>query len=137
LHFIFYLPYLQFFNENCLYISCLIEQSHLTCTSRVNVHNLAQVANWRSLVKTFLELQTCPLFQINILDQNPLGLLPLVKSINLKEGTQLQLQRRFYQTAPIYNLRQFTTCAHLPYYADDFFCSCDWYAFLLETNSDR
>jgi hypothetical protein len=30
----------------------------------------------------------------------------LVKSINLKEGTRLQLQRRFYQTAPICNLRQ-------------------------------
>jgi hypothetical protein len=27
-------------------------------------------------------------------------------SINLKEGTRLQLQRRFYQTAPICNLRQ-------------------------------
>jgi hypothetical protein len=38
-------------------------------------------ANWRSLVKkTSLELQSCPL-------QNPLGLLPLVKCINLKEGT--------------------------------------------------
>jgi hypothetical protein len=31
---------------------------------RINVHNLAQVANWRSLVKTSLELQLCPLFQI-------------------------------------------------------------------------
>jgi hypothetical protein len=57
---------------------------------RVNAHNLAQAANWRSLVKTSLELQSCPLFQINI-DQNPLGLLPLAKSINLKEGTRLQL----------------------------------------------
>jgi hypothetical protein len=36
----------------------------------------------------------------NRLDQNLLGLLPLVKSVNLKEGTRLQLQRRFYQTAP-------------------------------------
>jgi hypothetical protein len=32
---------------------------------RVNVHNLVQAANWRSLVKTSLELQSCPLFQIN------------------------------------------------------------------------
>jgi hypothetical protein len=30
----------------------------------------------------------------------------LVKSINLKEGTRLQLQRHFYQTAPICCLRQ-------------------------------
>jgi hypothetical protein len=74
--------------------------------NRVNVHNLAKAANWRSLVKTSLELQLCPLFQINRLDQNHLGLVPLVKSINLKERTQLQLQRRFYQTAPICNLRQ-------------------------------
>jgi hypothetical protein len=55
--------------------------------NRVNVHNLAQAAN--------------PLFQINRLDQNPRGLLPLVKPIDFKEGTQLQLQRRFFQTAPI------------------------------------
>jgi hypothetical protein len=33
-------------------------------------------------------------------------LLPLVKSMNLKEGTRLQLQRRFYQTAPIWDLSQ-------------------------------
>jgi hypothetical protein len=32
---------------------------------RVNVHNLAQAANWRSLVKMSLELQSCSLFQIN------------------------------------------------------------------------
>jgi hypothetical protein len=79
--------------------------SHVVCT-RVDVHNLAQVANWPSLVKTSLELQSCPLYQINRLEQNPIGLLPLVKSINLKEGTRLQLQRRFYQTPPICNLRQ-------------------------------
>jgi hypothetical protein len=30
---------------------------------------LAQAANWRSLVKMSLELQSCPLFQINRLDQ--------------------------------------------------------------------
>jgi hypothetical protein len=29
---------------------------------RVNVHNLAQVANWRSLVKKTWELQSYPLF---------------------------------------------------------------------------
>jgi hypothetical protein len=44
--------------------------------------------------------------------KNPLDLLPLVKSINLKEGTRLQLQRHFfYQTAPICscaNLQKFT-----------------------------
>jgi hypothetical protein len=73
---------------------------------RVNVPNLAQVPNWRSLVKTSLELQSCPLFQINRRPKNPLGLLPLVKSINLKEGTRLQLQRCFYQTASIWDLRQ-------------------------------
>jgi hypothetical protein len=71
----------------------------------VNVHSLAQAANWRSLVKTSLELQSCSLFQIKRLDQN-LGLLPLAKSIYLKEGTRLQLQRRFYQTAPVCSLRQ-------------------------------
>jgi hypothetical protein len=42
----------------------------------------------------------------NRLDQNPLRLLPLVKSIILKEGPPLQLQRRLYQTAPICSLRQ-------------------------------
>jgi hypothetical protein len=46
------------------------------------------------------------LFQINRRPKNPLGLLPLVKSVNLKEGTRLQLQRRFYQTAPIWDMRQ-------------------------------
>jgi hypothetical protein len=65
---------------------------------RVNVHNLAQDANWRSLVK---RLWSCSFKLID--DQN---LLPLVKSINLKEGTRLQLQRRFYQTSPICSLRQ-------------------------------
>jgi hypothetical protein len=65
---------------------------------RVNVPNLAQVPNWRSLVKTSLELQSCPLFQISWRPKNLLGLLPWVKSMNLKEGTRLQLQRRFYQT---------------------------------------
>jgi hypothetical protein len=70
------------------------------------VHNLEQAANWRSLVKTSLEQQSCPLSQINRLDQNPLGLLPLAKSINLKEGTRLQLQRCFYQTALICSMRQ-------------------------------
>jgi hypothetical protein len=70
------------------------------------VHSLAQAANWCCLVKTSLELQSRPLFQINRLDQNPLGRLPLVKSINLKEETRLQLQRSCYQTAPIFNLRQ-------------------------------
>jgi hypothetical protein len=37
----------------------------MSSTVRVNVPNLAQVLNWRSLVKTSLELQSCPLFQIN------------------------------------------------------------------------
>jgi hypothetical protein len=92
---------------SCSYLSSHVEVNAL-CSEviRVNVHNLAQAANMRRLVKTSLELQSCPLFQINRLRQNPLGLWPLVKSINLKEGTRLQLQRRFYQTAPICNLRQ-------------------------------
>jgi hypothetical protein len=49
-------------------ISGLLNHSLNSC-SRVNVPNLAQVPNWRSLVKTSLELQSCPLFQINRLDQ--------------------------------------------------------------------
>jgi hypothetical protein len=91
----------------------------LAILSRVDVLNLAQTANGRGLTKSSLELQLCPLFQINRLDQNPLGLLPLVKSINFKEGTRLQLQRRFYQTASIRSLRQtahidpkHTTCSY-------------------------
>jgi hypothetical protein len=68
---------------------------------RVNVHTI-----WRSLVKTSLKLQSCPLFHINRQPKNPIGLLPLVKSFNLKEETRLQLQRRFYMTAPIWDLRQ-------------------------------
>jgi hypothetical protein len=44
---------------------------------RVNVPNLAQVSNWHSLVKTSLELQSWPLFQINRRPKNLLGLLPL------------------------------------------------------------
>jgi hypothetical protein len=35
------------------------------------VHNLAQAANWRYLVKTSLELQSCPLFQINRRPKSP------------------------------------------------------------------
>jgi hypothetical protein len=38
---------------------------------RVNVHNLAQAVNWRSLVKTSLELQSRPLFQINVVFGTP------------------------------------------------------------------
>jgi hypothetical protein len=72
----------------------------------LNVHNLAQAANWRSLVKKRLwSCNRVPSFKL-IEDQNPLGLLPLVKSNNLKEGTRLQLQRHFYQTATNFNLRQ-------------------------------
>jgi hypothetical protein len=72
---------------------------------RVNVPNVAQVPNWRSLVKTSLELQSCPLFQINTLDQNPLGLLPLVKCNNLKGGHDCSSKDVFTK------LRQFETCA--------------------------
>jgi hypothetical protein len=85
---------LKFLSENSWYF-------------RVNVPNLTQVPNWHSLIKTSLELQLCPLFQINRQTKNPLGLWPSVKSITLKEETRLQLQGRFYQTAPI------CTCAKL------------------------
>jgi hypothetical protein len=37
---------------------------HVDKNSRVNVHNLAQAANWRSLVKTSLELQSCHLISV-------------------------------------------------------------------------
>jgi hypothetical protein len=77
---------------------CSFSAPFFTC--RVNVHNLAQAANWRSVVKTSLELQTCPLF---------LKLLYLTKGNRPRgvwsRGARLQLQRRFYQTAPICNLR--------------------------------
>jgi hypothetical protein len=66
---------------------------------RVNVHNLAQAANWCSLVKN--------VFGAAIVSH--LSNWPKVTDlgyINLKEGTRLQLQRRFYQTAPICNLCQ-------------------------------
>jgi hypothetical protein len=98
------------------------------------VHNLAQVAHWQSLVKTSLELQSRPLFfsssaifvpfQINRLDQNSLGLLPLVKSINLKEGTLIAEEERkrghdcsskdVFTTLDCANLQPAPNCAHLP-----------------------
>jgi hypothetical protein len=73
--------------------------------NRVNVHNLTQDADWRSLVKTSLGLQSCPLFQINRRPKSPRSV-TFGQVYNLKEGTRLQLQRRFYQTAPICSLRQ-------------------------------
>jgi hypothetical protein len=98
-------------HDLCYYLPFLASSFHVIISrylnARVNVHNLAQVANWRSLVKTSLEMQSSPLFQINRLDQNPLGLLPLVKSINLKVGTQLQLP-------DCANLQPAPNCAHLP-----------------------
>jgi hypothetical protein len=48
---------------SCWLCTSLIETRHKSIW--VNVHNLVQVADWRSLVKTSLELQSCPLFQIN------------------------------------------------------------------------
>jgi hypothetical protein len=77
------------------------------CGYRVNVPNLAKFPNWRSLVKTSLELQLCPLFQINR-PKNPLGLLPLIKSFNFKEGTRWQLPRHFYQIGTCAKLGTFT-----------------------------
>jgi hypothetical protein len=55
--------------------------------------------------KTSLESNRVPSF--NLIDltkgNRPRG---FWSSINLKEGTRLQLQRRFYRTAPICSLRQ-------------------------------
>jgi hypothetical protein len=69
---------------------------------------LAQIPNWRSLVKTSLTLQSCPLFQINRRPKvTDLGDFTkgnrhrgfFGRLLILKEGIRLQLQRRFYQTA--------------------------------------
>jgi hypothetical protein len=61
----------KFEGTNLHKIESLIYQGNTTFwqkTIRLNVPNLAQVVNWRSLIKMSLELQSCPLFQINRLD---------------------------------------------------------------------
>jgi hypothetical protein len=67
------------------------------------VHNLAQVANWRSLVKTSLELQSCILFQINRLDQRGFWSSLLI----WKRGHDCSSKDVFTR------LRQFAACAKL------------------------
>jgi hypothetical protein len=60
-------PYLEC--KHHVFLSSDPRQTNTLFCLRVNVHNLTQVANWRGLIKTSLELQSCPLFQINRLDQ--------------------------------------------------------------------
>jgi hypothetical protein len=59
-----------------------------------------------------LSCNRIPSFKL-IDDQNPLGLLPLVKSINLKEGTRLVVEKTILSDCA--NMQPAPNCAHLPY----------------------
>jgi hypothetical protein len=75
-------------------------------------NNLAQAANWGSLVQTSLELQLCPLFQMIELTKIPY--VYLWSSLLIEKGDTIAAPKTFLSDCA--NFQPAPNCAHLSYF---------------------
>jgi hypothetical protein len=92
---------------SCECVCACFQESECVVYYRENVHHLAQAANWCSLVKTSLDLQSCPLFQIYRRPKYPRSVYFWSSLLIWKRGHDCSSNNVFIR------LCQFATCAKL------------------------